>query len=663
MNRREVPNALFLAVLFTASLALSVMVVVPQKAEAVYDGGSIIANKQFLDSDSMSKAQIQSFLESKNSGIATREYELSCYGSGSQERQWYEAAGATCDMDVPASEIIYYAAQIYGISPRVILSTLQKEQSLITTQNPTSWQISQAMGYACPTSGSCSSESNFSYQIDSGTWVLRYHYERANGNMNWWNSSTSWTCGTEKNFYKPNLYPGQNVRFYDQNDVKYRTHFIENAATSSLYCYTPHAYNNPDGLYGRNTYGTTGLYYSGSYNFVYWFEAWFGSTQSSTDFKVMKTPRWLELSEDINKIDPFSGDELGSVIAAGTQIYFKDVIKVDGELLLRTKNDTDLYLNKVIPVDLLGEIPVVYSPMVSPRWMTTTKELSKIDPLTREKVGDSIPSGTTLYFPTKTTIGGSVYLRTEADTFNGGVRTAINISSLEDTSLVYVPLEMPRWFNNISETKQYDLKYPKGTASELIEVDTKLYFDQKVKLNGTWYLTGGLTGPESWSGTPLSHLEGIDDLSFKSLKNQRAYSLNTEVKKIDLKTGQYAIEDAVPSDAIVFFETLIILDGNIYLRSSNDTDKQKTTVIGITLLTPIEVVFEDMTNPRVLSTTKLLQKRDPVTLQKINNKIPRSTNISFSQKMKIGNTLYLRTANDTENGHYRVIPLSFLKEL
>lgn len=250
------------------------------KANAAYDAGRIIDDSVFLDAKSMGIADIQNFLNARGSGLKDMTFTLQCYGSSSQERQWYTAAGARCDTPIPASEIIYYAAQIYGVNPKVILATMQKEQSLTTAANPTVWQLTQAMGYACPTSGSCDSSSSFPYQIDSGTWALRFHYERARGNMNWWYTSTSWTCGTEKDLYKPNLYPGQNVRFYDTNGSYYTTVYIQNAATSTMYCYTPHAYNNPQGLYGRAPYGTTGLYYSGSYNFVYFYELWFGTTQT-----------------------------------------------------------------------------------------------------------------------------------------------------------------------------------------------------------------------------------------------------------------------------------------------------------------------------------------------------------------------------------------------
>ena len=247
------------------------LLIAPKKVGAAYESGNIIDDSLFLDAKSMSKEDIQNFLTARNSGLRNMSFILQCYSASSTERQWYTAAGAQCDTPIPASHIIYYAAQIYGISPKVILATMQKEQSLTTAPNPTTWQLTQAMGYACPTSGSCSSSSSFPYQIDAGTWALRKHYERARGNMTWWSYADSWVCGVEKSLYKPNLYPGQNVRFYDTNGTQYATVYINNPATSSMYCYTPHVYNNPQGLYNKPKQGTTGLYYSGSYNFVYFY--------------------------------------------------------------------------------------------------------------------------------------------------------------------------------------------------------------------------------------------------------------------------------------------------------------------------------------------------------------------------------------------------------
>ncbi len=313
---------LFLLASISTIFSVALIILGPQTTHAAYDGGRIIDNTVFLDARSMNANDIQNFLASKGGQIASRSFILDCDAAGSQAKQGYLSQGAPCGQTIPASQIIYYSAQVYGISPKVILATLQKEQSLVTAVNPTDRQYSQAMGYACPTSGSCNSSSNFFYQIDNGTWVLRFHMERARGNNSYWVNSTSWTCGTEKNFYKPNLYPNQNVSFYDEDGVMYRTHFISNAATSSMYCYTPHAYNNPQGLYGRAAFGTIGRYYSGSYNFVQFFETWFGSTQTNVPYawKLQSQEAYTDASRTI----PFTST---ITVRPGGKIYMRATVQ------------------------------------------------------------------------------------------------------------------------------------------------------------------------------------------------------------------------------------------------------------------------------------------------------------------------------------------------
>jgi hypothetical protein len=273
----------FFGLLF--ALLCFVTVAYAPKAHAAYDQSRLIDDDVFLNSATMDPGTIQNFLVSKGSGLASSSFLFDCPAAGATANNAYIQAGAPCGRTVLASTIIYYAAQIYGLNPQAILATMQKEQSLVTTPNPTSWQINEAMGYACPDSGGCGA-SSFFYQIDNGTWDLRFHMERARGNMTWWYTSTSWVCGTAKNYYSPNLYPSQNVNFIDDDNVLYRTLWMTNAASSSLYCYTPHAYNNPQGLYGLPPFGTVGRYYTGSYNFVAYFESWFGSTKSGMPLPV-----------------------------------------------------------------------------------------------------------------------------------------------------------------------------------------------------------------------------------------------------------------------------------------------------------------------------------------------------------------------------------------
>ncbi|HJQ09256.1 MAG TPA: hypothetical protein VJ836_07295 [Candidatus Saccharimonadales bacterium] len=242
----------------------------PQRAAAEYVEHNLIDDAMYIDAASMSHGQIQSFLEARGGYIAG-----------------YYAWSDRDNASVRASQIIYEAAQDYGISPKVILATLQKEQSLVTARNPTNSQLNFAMGYGCPDSSGCGSNySGFYRQIDNATWQLRFNYERGSGNNVWWNSSLSYPCNGPTRYYSAALKPGRHVTFYDDHGNAYKVFTINNASTGSLYCYTPHAYP-----------GSSAQYYSGSYNFVAMFELWFGSTQPAV---VVASPlRVTSLSQGV----------------------------------------------------------------------------------------------------------------------------------------------------------------------------------------------------------------------------------------------------------------------------------------------------------------------------------------------------------------------------
>lgn len=208
---------------------------------------NIIDNEVFRNTSTMNTAQIQSFLNARGGQLASRSF-----------------SGQT------AAQIIYQYAQAYGINPQVIIATLQKEQSLITDPSPHSSQYDSAMGYFCPTGDNGCNETygGFKKQVDHGTWQLRFNYERANGNNAWWNPNTPYACiyTPDKEYYNNSLLAGRKVGFRNsKNSAPYRTITIANAATASLYCYTPHLYSP---------------YWSGSYNFLVSFENWFGSTRA-----------------------------------------------------------------------------------------------------------------------------------------------------------------------------------------------------------------------------------------------------------------------------------------------------------------------------------------------------------------------------------------------
>jgi PAS domain-containing protein len=169
----------------------------------------VISDAELLDEDSMTLEQIRAF--------------LGAYGTLG-ERTFVDVD----DERKEASEIIYDAARRNGISPRVILVMLQKEQSLIDDRNPDQSQLDWAMGYGICDSCNHETESaqrfrGFAKQVNSATLQLSEGYMAdlaARGRT---------TMGYG---------PGIEATIDDARVV------FANAATAALYTYTPHTHGN-----------------------------------------------------------------------------------------------------------------------------------------------------------------------------------------------------------------------------------------------------------------------------------------------------------------------------------------------------------------------------------------------------------------------------------
>jgi hypothetical protein len=241
----------------------------------------LIDDSSFTASGTMSAADIQNFLVSKNSSLANFADIEDCYSPGGSHYSFYQAH-FTCGGWQLASKIIYDVSQAYGINPQVILATLQKEQSLVTAQHPADSQYAYAMGYACPDSGGCGAVSGFFHQVENGTWQFKVDYELASGRNYWGYTPSSYPCNGPTQYYNKALLPGNDVVFLDDYGTGY-THFvIPNASVATLYCYTPHAYP-----------GSAQQYFSGSYWFVYYYNLWFVPYSAQ--------PVWQSVFTDSNK--------------------------------------------------------------------------------------------------------------------------------------------------------------------------------------------------------------------------------------------------------------------------------------------------------------------------------------------------------------------------
>ena len=228
-----------------------------------FRAGNIIADSVFTNVDTMSQANIQSFLEAKVPSCVTgytclRDFRQDTVSRGS-DAQCAAYAGAAGER---ASTIISKVSRACGINPMVLLVLLQKETSLITKTTPT-WDnaYKKATGYGCPDTAPCDAQYfGFYNQVYRAAWQYKryannpdnYSYRPGRSNYVQWNPNAN--CG------------GSWV-------------YIENKATAALYIYTPYAPNSAamNNLYGS---GDSCSAY-GNRNFWRLFTDWFGSTQVS----------------------------------------------------------------------------------------------------------------------------------------------------------------------------------------------------------------------------------------------------------------------------------------------------------------------------------------------------------------------------------------------
>ena len=294
--------------IFLTVIILMGMLVLPintkQAYAATFNKNYIIDDNIFTDANSMNVSQIQSFLDSRGSLLANwvdnvdmRRPSDDCivhHATGMSAAEIiYEAATAwnaqVYDSDGCAISGAYWGDSGYSnytlqtISPKALLVTLEKEQSLISADGSYStdpndykspaccssneYKLARATGYGVPDSGGINEKYlGFYNQINWAAWQLRYNYERAGGNTSWDNVSyLTYTgpmvegsfrrCGTCNLESFDGYYPIDGTPLY-----------MNNRATASLYFYTPHTYPG----------------YFGNFNFFNFFTEWFGSTYANS---------------------------------------------------------------------------------------------------------------------------------------------------------------------------------------------------------------------------------------------------------------------------------------------------------------------------------------------------------------------------------------------
>jgi hypothetical protein len=281
-----------------------------------FKSGRIIDDSVFFNSSSLSITEIQNFLNAKVPTCDTNGQQTlydSAYGDTVTRAVYSSRRGVstpfTCLKDFhantsniapesgicdgytgatneSAATIIYRVAQSCGISPRVLLVTLQKEQSLVTDDWPWPTQYQKAMGAFCPDTSPCQSGyAGFFNQVYYGANRFKvyaanpgsFNYRAYRNNTIYYNPGPCQTySGGSCTKYYGNKYDSNGGSIPDITYCGSTSVYIESQATADLYIYTPY---QPNQAALDNLYGTGDICSAyGNRNFWRIFNDWFGST-------------------------------------------------------------------------------------------------------------------------------------------------------------------------------------------------------------------------------------------------------------------------------------------------------------------------------------------------------------------------------------------------
>lgn len=276
----------FAAVVMTVSMLVPGLAASPAQAANITDGfnpGNIVSDANFYDGGALDAGQIQTFLNQRvprctigdpgrEAGMKWGETKIASkclrnYAMNTQSR----ASNAYCAAyqgrsGESAAQIIARVGQACGISQRVLLIMLEKEQSLVTDTWPTVRQFDVAMGYACPDSGPGNSancdptQTGFFQQVYRAAWQLKVY--RANPNS-----------------YNYQPFQNNRIQWHPNAGCGASTVYISNWATAALYIYTPYRPNQAALNAGWGTGDSCSSY--GNRNFYNFYKSWFGNPTQS----------------------------------------------------------------------------------------------------------------------------------------------------------------------------------------------------------------------------------------------------------------------------------------------------------------------------------------------------------------------------------------------
>jgi putative cell wall-binding protein len=228
-----------------------------------FQAGYIISDYNFYNGQALDVGSIQAFLNAQVTACRAGYTCLKDYRESTASR----AADAMCAAypgaaNESAATIIAKVGAACGISQKVLLVLLQKEQSLVTDTWPTTSQYQKATGFACPDTAACDpSTLGFYNQVYKAAWQYK-RYSNPPGTSN----SFTWIPVGQVSA----------IRYSPTASCGAGNVLVRNAATAALYYYTPY---QPNAAALANMYGTgDGCSAYGNRNFWRLYTDWFGPT-------------------------------------------------------------------------------------------------------------------------------------------------------------------------------------------------------------------------------------------------------------------------------------------------------------------------------------------------------------------------------------------------
>ena len=209
-------------------ITLSLILAASCAKAAEFNPNFIISDDEILDSTTMTASDIQDFLESKSSylasyrcanadGVLKTAAEIIYDASANN----YDCDGVETDTPLTATQKRTMCKKI-SINPRFLLVLLQKEQGLIEDGSPSQGSLDWPNGYGCPDGGGCNARwKGFGKQVNSA--ALQFYDYIVNPQFYTYKAGNTYNM---TNTNKPDM-----------------TVTPLNNATAALYNYTPHVYN------------------------------------------------------------------------------------------------------------------------------------------------------------------------------------------------------------------------------------------------------------------------------------------------------------------------------------------------------------------------------------------------------------------------------------